>query len=57
MCANDRESLTVWYTSKLGWNNVESRYEKVGLEDVSVAHYISSEGFQRLSWQKENWNM
>lgn len=48
---NPEESMTVWATTKIGWNNVSSWDESITLIDGTPAYYNESEGMQMISWR------
>ena len=48
---NQNESLTVWATSKIGWNNVSSWDEKITINDETTAYYNESGDVQIISWR------
>jgi hypothetical protein len=48
---NPNETLTVWATSDIGWNNVSEWDEKVTLFDGSTAYYNETDNIQMISWR------
>lgn len=46
------DTLTIWVTSDIGWNNVSSWDEKVTLPDGTGAHYTETAEAQMFSWRK-----
>ncbi len=51
---NSDESLTVWVTSEIGWNNVSSWDEQITLSDGNKAYYNKSDKTQMISWRNNN---
>ncbi|WP_316569514.1 hypothetical protein [Neobacillus sp. YIM B06451] len=50
---NQNESIIVWATSKLGWNNVSDWDESLTLPDGTTAYYtVASDDTQMFSWTK-----
>jgi hypothetical protein len=47
------ESVTVWATSKIGWNNVSSWDESITLTDGTPAYYNESDDLQMISWRMD----
>lgn len=45
------ESITLWATSEIGWNNVSSWDESVSLSDGTTAYYNERDHIQMLSWR------
>jgi hypothetical protein len=48
---NEEDSLTVWATTEIGWNNVSNWDEKISLTDGRRAYYTESGSTQMVSWQ------
>jgi hypothetical protein len=48
---NQNETLTVWATSNIGWNNVSEWDEKVTLGDSATAYYGETDNVQMISWR------
>ena len=46
-----RGSVTVWATSKIGWNNVSSWDERITLADGTPAYYNETDNIQMISWR------
>ncbi|WP_409271928.1 hypothetical protein V1499_19855 [Neobacillus sp. SCS-31] len=50
---NQNESVIVWATSKLGWNNVSDWDESLTLPDGTTAYYtVGANDTQMFSWTK-----
>jgi hypothetical protein len=49
---NPDETITVWVTSEIGWNNVSNWDEHFSLDDGTTAYYNSSDTVQMISWRK-----
>jgi len=48
---NPEQSLTIWVTSEIGWNNVDSWDEKTKLMDGTTAYYTETADTQLISWR------
>ncbi|MGM7701790.1 DUF4367 domain-containing protein [Pseudalkalibacillus sp. Hm43] len=48
---NAEDSLGIWVTSEIGWNNVTDWDEELTFEDGRKAYYTESDGTQMLSWR------
>ncbi|TCI47204.1 DUF4367 domain-containing protein [Exiguobacterium sp. SH3S2] len=51
---NETESITVWATSEIGWNHVDSWDEKVMIRNGLNGHYTEFDDMKMISWQQEN---
>jgi hypothetical protein len=51
---NSNETITVWATSEIGWNNVSNWDEHISLSDNTTAYYNSRDRVQMISWRKGN---
>ncbi|RDU37805.1 hypothetical protein DRW41_08270 [Neobacillus piezotolerans] len=50
---NQNESIIVWATSKLGWNNVAGWDETLSLPDGTPAYFtVGADDIQMFSWTK-----
>ncbi|RXI96600.1 hypothetical protein DS745_23150 [Anaerobacillus alkaliphilus] len=49
---SQNESITVWATSKIGWNKVAGWDESITLSDGTTAYYNSVDNVQMISWRK-----
>ncbi|ART74878.1 hypothetical protein B4U37_01915 [Sutcliffiella horikoshii] len=51
---NQEESITVWATSEIGWNNVSNWDEQITLYDGTTAYYnVIDDNVHMISWRKD----
>ena len=50
---NPDQSLTIWVTSEIGWNNVASWDEKTKLMGGTTAYYTETADAHLISWRME----
>ncbi|WP_226682482.1 hypothetical protein [Sutcliffiella horikoshii] len=51
---NQEESISVWATSEIGWNNVSNWDEQITLNDGTTAYYnVIDDNVHMISWRKD----